>query len=145
MWRKLRKVCGEKSLHLRVEPQRELIRNFRSEASHPSSHTKTHFFFFFPLNFCLDGIFHSSTYICFLFDPAVCERKPKDPEVLRHRAKQCPKKKKKTSRLAPWLLSQMAVMAPISFSYFATFLVTNEFLRHSKRSFFFLFCIVVVW
>ena len=66
-------------------------------------------------------------------------RKPKDTEVLCHRAKQCPKKKR--SRLAPWLLSQTAVMAPISFSYFATFFsdvtIQPEFLRHSKRSFFF--------
>ena len=33
----------------------------------------------------------------------------------------------KRSRLTPWLLSQTAVMAPISFSYFATFLVTLRF------------------
>ena len=70
-------------------------------------------------------------------------RKPKDPEVLCHRAKLCPKKKKR-SRLAPWLLSQTAVMAPISFSYFATFFsdvtIQPEFLRHSKRSFFSFLC-----
>ena len=101
-----------------------------------------HIFFFFPLNFCLDGIFHSSTSVSSLIPRCAQGNRmiPRSCATVRNNAQRRKKKKSVSSLVVVTNGCDGAHFLFLFRHFFSDVTIQPEFLRHSKRSFFSFLC-----